>query len=311
MSACYDEGMLNRHIHQSVTWIDLESPTQEEIRALMDEFGIDTMIAEELLLPSSKPRVELTERYMYLVLHFPALRHTHKTREQEIDIVLGKDFIITTRYEMIDPLHTFSKVFEVNSLLDKSHIGEHAGFILFYMLKRLYRSVEHELDSVRQNLAAIEEHIFSGDEVAMVSAISESARALLNIRQTIEPHREVLREFETAAPHLFGPEYAPFARSASDEYYRVHNHVMRLTESVHELRETNNSLLSTKQNETMRVLTIMALFTFPLSLIATTFAIDAPSTPVIHDQNGFWLVVGIMIAAGASMFVYFRHKGWL
>lgn len=303
--------MLSRHVHQGVTWIDLESPTQEEIRSVMDEYGIEALVGEELLLPSSKPRVELSERYLYLVLHFPALKHAHKNREQEIDIVLGRDFIITTRYEMIDPLHQFSKVFEVNSLLDRSHIGEHAGYVLFYMLKRLYRSVEHELDYVRQNLAGIEEHIFSGDEVAMVSAISESARALLNIRQTIEPHREILREFETAAPHLFGPEYSPFARSASDEYYRVHNHVMRLTESVHELRETNNSLLSTKQNETMRVLTIMALFTFPLSLIATTFAIDAPSTPVIHEAHGFWLILALMIAAGVSMFIYFRHRGWL
>jgi magnesium transporter len=303
--------MLSRYIHQNVTWIDLESPTQEEIRTLMDEFGIDTLIADELLFPSTKPRVELTEHFMYLVLHFPAVRHTHKMREQEIDIILGKNFIITTRYEMIDPLHKFSKVFEVNSLLDKSNLGEHAGFVLYYMLKRLYRSVDHELDSVRQSLSSIEEHIFSGDEVAMVSAISESARALLNIRQTIEPHREVLREFETAAAHLFGPAYAPFARSASDEYYRVHNHVMRLTESVHELRETNNSLLSTKQNETMRVLTIMALFTFPLSLIATTFAIDAPSTPFIRDVNGFWIIVGLMIAVGLSMFAYFRYQKWL
>ncbi len=303
--------MLSRHVHQGVTWIDLESPTHDEVRAVMGEFGIDALVGEELLLPSSKPRVELSERYLYLVLHFPALKHAHRSREQEIDIVLGRDFLVTTRYEMIDPLHQFSKVFEVNSLLDKSHIGEHAGFVLFYMLKRLYRAVEHELDYVRQNLAGIEERIFSGDEVAMVSAISESARALLNIRQTIEPHREILREFESAAPHLFGPEYAPFARSASDEYYRVHNHVMRLTESVHELRETNNSLLSTKQNETMRVLTIMALFTFPLSLIATTFAIDVPSTPVVHDRYGFWLVVCLMAAAGASMFAYFRHKGWL
>jgi hypothetical protein len=55
----------------------------------------------------------------------------------------------------------------------------------------------------------------------------------------------------------------------SNEYYRVHNHVMRNTESLHELRETNNSLLTTKQNETMRVLTGMALLTFPLTLFVT------------------------------------------
>lgn len=303
--------MLSRHTHQGLTWVDLESPTPDEVRAVIGEFGIDPIVGEELLLPSSKPRVDLHQNYLYLVLHFPALRHSHKQREQEVDFVLGRQFIITTRYELIDPLHKFSKVFEVNSMLDKSHLGEHAGFIFFYMLKKMYKSVEHELEYIRQDMTRIEERIYSGDEVAMVAEISHSARDLLNLRQTIEPHREILKELEADAPHFYGDDFTRFARALSDEYYRVHNHIMRLTESLHELRETNNSLLSTKQNETMRVLTIMAFFTFPLSLIATTFAIDVPSTPLVNADHGFWLVVLLMLSVGISMYFFFRHKKWL
>lgn len=303
--------MLSRHAHQGVTWIDLESPTRAEVRSVVEEFGIGPLVADELLLPSSKPRVDLYDEYLYLVLHFPALRHSHKTREQEIDIVLGKEFIVTTRYELIDPLHKFSKIFEVDSLLEQSNLSGHAGYVFYYMLKKLYKSVEHELEFIRKDLGLIEERIYSGDEVAMVAAISHSARDLLSLRQTIEPHRELLRELETDTPRLFGESYARFARAISDEYYRVHNHIMRLTESLHELRETNNSLLTTKQNEVMKILTIMALFTFPLSLIATTFAIDVPSTPIVHEPGGFWLVLVFMGAVSVSMFLYFRHKQWL
>lgn len=303
--------MLSRYSHQGLTWIDLESPTHEEVRAVIAEFGIDAIVGEELLLPSSKPRVDRYPEYLYLVLHFPALRHTHKTREQEVDFVLGQRFIVTTRYEMIDPLHKFSKVFEVNTLLDKSHIGDHAGFIFFYMLKKLYKSVEHELEYIRQDLSRVQERIYGGDEVAMVSAISHAARDLLNLRQTIEPHREILHALESEAAGLYGADFARFARALSDEYYRVHNHVMRLTESLHELRETNNSLLSTKQNETMKTLTIMALFTFPLTLVAALFAIETPNTPLIHGPNGFWHIVGLLVAIAVSMFAFFRGRGWL
>lgn len=311
VGTCYDSIMLSRHQHQGVTWIDLESPTHSEVRSIVDEFGIAPLVADELLLPSSKARADLYDTYLYLVLHFPALRHSHKTREQEIDIILGHDFIITTRYELIDPLHKFSKIFEVNSLLQESNLSGHAGYVFFYMLKKLYKSVEHELEYIRKDLATIEDHIYSGEEVSMVAAISHSARDLLALRQTIEPHREILRELESDTPHLFGDSYARFARALSDEYYRVHNHIMRLTESLHELRETNNSLLTTKQNEVMKVLTIMALFTFPLSLIATTFAIDVPSRPLVHEPNGFWLLILLMLGVAGSMFVFFRHKKWL
>jgi magnesium transporter len=271
-------------------------------------------VAEELLLPSTKPHAEFYKDYIYLVLHFPALRHSHAAREQEVDFVIGHNFIITTHYDTVDPLHKFSKIFEVNSVLDKSNIGDHAGYIFFYMLKKLYRAVEHEVEYLRHDLSRIEDHIFSGHEIEMVTVISRTARDLLNLRQRIEPHREVLREFEAGGMAFFGESFAPYLRTLSDEYYRVHNHIMRETESLHELRETNNSLLTTKQNETMKVLTIMAFITLPLSFIAQLaqlFAIDTKNTPIIDSHYDFLFIVGLMFLTGFGMLLYFKRKKWL
>ncbi len=303
--------MHSRYEYKGVVWIDLESPSRGEVHDIVDQFGISHLIAEELLLPSTKPRVEFSANYAYLVLHFPALRHSHKSREQEVDFIVGHNFLITTHYDTIDPLHKFSKIFEVNSVLEKSNFGDHAGYMLFYMLRGMYQAVEHEVEYVLRDLATIEESVFSGHEVKMVENISRSARDLLNLRQRIEPHRDVLRDFESGAVQMFGAEFAPYLRSISDDYYRVHNHIMRATESLHELRETNNSLLSTKQNETMRVLTIMALLTFPLALLVAIFDIDASSNPIIGLPYGFWIIVGAVLTMGTGMLWYFKHRKWL
>ncbi len=303
--------MQARYEHKGLTWVDLDTPTREEINAIATEFNISPLVAEELLMPVTKPRAELHDNFMYLVMHFPALKHSHHSREQEIDFVVGPHYVITARYDTIDPLHKFSKVFEVHSVLDRSSIGDHAGYLFFYMLKKLYKSVEHEIEFIRRELEVIDEKLFSEQEVQLVSALSKCARDLLNIRQTIEPHREVLRSLEELSPKLFGPEFAPYARSLSNEYYRVHNHVMRHTESLHELRETNNSLLETKQNETMKIFTILAFVTFPLSLIAAIFSMDTVNNPFIGSRFDFWIVIGIMAGIAAMMFWYFKRKKWL
>ncbi len=303
--------MQSRHEHNGLLWVDLESPTTDEIRAIAAEFGIDALVAAELLLPSVKPRTEFRPSYVYLVLHFPALRHSHKSREQEVDFIIGNTFIITTHYDTVDPLHKFSKVFEVNSMLDTGEIGAHAGFLFFHLLKKMYKAIEHEVEYVRHDLGAIEEHIFSHQHVEMVEAISRSARDLLNLRQTIEPHREALKSLEEEGAKFFGDEFAPYLRALSNDYYRVHNHIMRNTESLHELRETNNSLLTTKQNETMKVFTILAFVTFPLSLLAAIFDINTVDNPFEHLSNGFWIVIGIMVFTSVLMFIYFKRKKWL
>ena len=303
--------MLSRFENHGLVWVDLESPSREEVETVVKEFHINHVIGEELLLPSTKPRAEFYEGYVYAIMHFPALRHSHKSREQEVDFIIGRNFIITARYDIVDSLHKFSKIVEVNSILDKSSLGEHAGFLFFAMLLRLYKAIEHETEYIRHDLAVIEEHIFSEHEIQMVSAISRAARDLLNLRQTIEPHRDVLHELETGGARLFGDDFLPYLRMLSNEYYRVHNHIMRNTESLHELRETNNSLLSTKQNETIKVLTIMAFVTFPLALIASVLAIDAPGTPFVNTPYGFWIITGIMASAATCMFLYFRRRKWL
>ena len=195
--------MLSRQKYGNLTWLDLESPTHREVQDVAGEFHLAPLIAEELLMPSTKPRVEFYDTHIYVILHFPALRQSHVSLEQEVDFVVGRDFIITTHYDIVDPLHKFSKIFEVSSILEKGPLGEHAGFLFFYMLKKLYRGIEHETDHIQQSLLHIEEHIFAGHEVEMVKAISRSARDLLNMRQTIEPHREVLRTLEAEGARFF------------------------------------------------------------------------------------------------------------
>lgn len=303
--------MLHRYSHGPLVWIDLESPTHDDVRTIMDEFGIDPLVAEELLLPTPKPRTELHEQYVYLILHFPALKHTHNTTVQEVDFVIGQKFIITTRYELVDPLHKFSKIFEVNSVLDKSNLGDHAGYIFYYMLRKLYKSVEHEVAYIGDMLDDVEAQIFEGREREMVSALSRIGRNLLNLRQAIEPHRDVLRQFETNAEAFFGTSYRISSRNLLNEYFRVHGLIQRHSESLKELRETNNSLLTTKQNEIMKVLTIMAFVTFPLTLITGVFGMNTASTPIADSPYGFWIIMGIMGAAGTLMFSYFKRKHWL
>ena len=304
--------MISVYKHKHLSWIDVESPTPEEVRSLMEKYDIDPLVADELLLPTLKPRVDVYPHFLYLILHFPALRHTHNNdRNQEIDFIIGKDFLITTRYDNIDPLHKFSKVFEVNSVLNKSDIGEHAGHLFFYMVRKLYKSLEHELEYISDSLTLVEDEMFEGHEKEMVLALSTISRDLLNLKQAIYPHQEILSSFREGGVRFFGEKFSYHLDSIIGEYYRVKNSVSAHSEILDELRETNNSLVSTKQNEVMKVLTIMAFVTFPLSLIASVFGMNTNYLPIVGLPFDFLIVMGIMAFATVCFFVFFKYKKWL
>lgn len=305
--------MVEKYEYKGLTWVDVEEPDAGEVRALMDEYGINPSVAEELLFPTIRPRTENFGDHIYLVLHFPALRHTNSKNgsEQEIDIILGRDFIITVRYDNIDALHKFSKIFEVHALLNKEGETPHAGDIFFAMISKLYRSIGHELEYIHDKMEDIELQIYEGREREMVFELSGMSRDLLNIKQSMQPHREIIELLRTSTQELYGESFRSAMSTITNEYYRINTLRSNNDDSLRELRDTNNSLLSTKQNEIMKVLTIMAFVTFPLSLIASLFGMNTKFIPLVGLPNDFWIVISIMLAATCFMFVFFRYKHWL
>jgi magnesium transporter len=305
--------MIHRYTHDSLTWIDLESPAQEEVRGLMEEFDIDPLIAEELINPTLRSRIDMRDTYFYLVLHFPALRHSHSIEQidQEVDFIVGKNWIITTRYDSIDPFHTFSKIFEVNSILDKTTGWQHAGHIFFHMTSTLYTSLVHELEHIEDRLEVAEASIFDGMEKEMVMELSRIGRDLLDLHQILGPHKTMLDSLFNATEPLFGIEFGREVRMLIGEYYRTWNIVDAHGASLRELRETNNSLLTTKQNEITKLFTILAFVTFPLSLFASIFGMNTAYTPILGGPYDFWVIVGIMTLCAVCFFAYFKHKHWI
>jgi magnesium transporter len=86
----------------------LFSPTIDEIRQVVNEYNIHPLVAHELNIPTLRPKVDLYDNFIYLILHFPTFRNVDGKKvikQQEIDFIVGKNFLITTRYHAIDPLH--------------------------------------------------------------------------------------------------------------------------------------------------------------------------------------------------------------
>jgi magnesium transporter len=304
--------MISRYTYKKLVWVDVQSPTQDEVRQLMDEFGVHPLVADELLAPTLRPKVDLYPDSIYLILHFPTISHNHDGgRDQEIDFVVGKDFLITTHYDHIDSLHEFSKIFEVGSILNKANFGNHAGYILFHIMRELYKMLDRELDHINHDFGDIEAKIFSGKERDMVTAISRVNRDLINFKQTLRPHKEVLESFEHAGVKFFGETFSFHLHALVGDYYKVSSALDGHRETLLELRRTNDSLLTTKTNETMKFLTVMAFFTFPLSLVAAIFGMHAGGTPIIDGANGFWVILSLLSAAAISMFALFKYKKWI
>lgn len=303
--------MVSKYKYRNVTWVDLESPTRAEILTTMEEFDLPDIMAEELGTCTIRSKVDYYDRLkmIYLVLHFPIISRETKNAEQEIDFVIGKNFIITTHYEKIDPLNNFSRIFSRDSYLDKSNIGEHAGYIFIYLMKELYKNLLENLENINDSLKTIEENIFKGRQAEAVSILSETNRKFLTFKQALRHHGEILESFESASGELFNPNFHYSFQMVTSEYNRVKNTLDIGKEILNDLRDTNDSLLNTKTTQTIRRLTAMTLTLLPITLITGIFSMNVSNNVVfIRDERDFILVIAFMVLVGLIMLVYFKGK---
>lgn len=286
----------------SITWVDALSPTNEEILQLQKIYNINDDVTHDLMIPTLVPRIDECDEHLYTVLHFPASKHSHRENAQEIDFVIGKNYLITVRYDTIDTLYLLFKSFEVGSILTDGSRFNQAYELFFVVMRKMYESVLDELSSMEDRFDSIEEAIFNNREKEMVAAISRASRTLLDFKRTLIPHEEVFVTLQPAGVRQFDKDFNKEVLLVTKEYHRARNRIHDDIEALVELRETNNTLLSTKQNEIIKIFTILAFITFPLTLL-----IDI----IEADREIMWALIILVIVSVATMFVFFRHKKWL
>ena len=305
--------MISRYNYRDFTWIDIESPSQEELLHIAEEWAIPPHISDELANHTIRPKVENTKDLLYLVLHFPSTTTTNtKHKAYELDFVIGKNFLITVHYEPIDALYVFSKTFEVSSILDRDNRASSPGFVFSALIRALYKNCLEELDAITHTLNALEREIFSSKEDLTIKRISSISKKILDFRQATRSHTDILKSFESTSVAIFGQEYKQTADILLSEYNKVHNAVEQNRDTLMELKDTHTALVSSRSQDIMKTFTVMTVIMLPMSLLVGIFTIRLPEGVYLAKTiRDFYFILGAMTLTALVMLVFFKIKKWI
>ena len=302
-----------RYPYRGGVWVDLEQPSAEEIRNVAREFSISERIEAELLSPTPTPLVAGDPGVALLILHFPAHGLDEgETKNQEIDFIVGAKFIITVRYEVIVPLHRLKKMLETEAFVNEG-TPLATDILIEILFAHLYTAIRDHASHSASRLTRVEREMFSGEERNTVRAISDVSREFLHLEAALANQEEPMSRFlkSLVARNFFGPTFADRMMRIMSERSQI-AHLVRTHRAVAtELRETNSALLSARQNEIVKTLTVITVIVLPLELIAFVFGMHAQGTPLESNPNAFWIIMAIMIATVGVMTFFSSRKRWI
>jgi magnesium transporter len=298
---------------RGLTWVHLDAPTKAEVEALATRFGWHPLDVEDVLSKRQRPKVDdyVDEGYLFSVLHFPVYdKSIGRLNAAELDIFLGPNYLVTLpNVELLPVTRLFRRCYEDAELRDEL-FAKGSGRLLYEVLDDLFDYCFPILDKIGHKLDVIEDVMFEGKAEEVVRDISNVKQEIISYRKIIKPERSTLRLLERHVERFLPEELEDYFDDIVDAAERIWDLLDNYKEVVEALESTNESVISHRQNEVLRTLTVFSVIILPLTLLTGIFGMNV-TFPGFDTQNGWWVVVGLMVVTLIGLVGFFKYKRYI
>jgi len=296
-------------------WVHIDRPTPTETAWLAEQFPFHALDLEDVLSRNQRPKIDEYDDYLFIVLHFPVFdRNVGRLNAGELDLFVGRDFIVTIPNTPLQPVEYLFERCRQKEELRNQLFAKGSGFVLYRIIDDAFDYCFPMLRKIGNKLDALEDEIFEGRSEDIVRDISNAKQEIINFRKVIRPQRTVLRDLEGVKQRFLAlreeGELEIYFDDIGDAHERIWDMLENYKEVVAALEETNESYISHRVNEILRVLTSISVMVLPLTLIASIWGMNV-GVPGEGDSGDFYLVVGAMAVILVGMLIFFRRRGWL
>ncbi|MFT7120065.1 MAG: magnesium transporter [Neolewinella sp.] len=319
----YNEKHLRQESVEDVSIKTFHAPNEEvvqwyDVRGLHDVeliveigkvFSVHSLVLEDIVDTNQRPKLEETERGVFVTMK--SLGFSAETMEVTVEHVafyLGDAFLLTFQEKEEDLFLVIRNRIEKSAGKIRCKTTDYLLYALLDFLVDRYFVVLEEIEEVIESLELriVESH--SNQERAEIFRLK---REVSKIRKNTTPLREML--------HAFINSDSPLKTEGMDMYLRdLKDHTFHVVELAETYRENLNSLqdlllseLGHRTNSVMQVLTIVSSIFIPLTFLAGIYGMNFKNIPELHYQNGYFVLVGVMLVIAVGLLYFFRRKSWL
>ena len=292
-------------------WIHIESPRTADRDWLEANFDFHPLDYEDVYSRNQRPKLDQYDDYLFIVLHFPLFdKDTDRLLNAEVDLFIGPDYLITLPSTALPPLTAMFERYREKPELREATFSSGSGYLLYKIVDTCVDASFPMLRKMGLKLDRIEDDIFEGETPDVVRDISNAKQEIINFRRIVRPMRAVLRDLERTKQRYLAEDLEIYFDDISDAAERIWDILENYKEVVEALESTNESAISHRLNDTLRVLTAFSVAFLPLTLIASIFGmnVDLPGDETIVE---FWLIMALLVAIFGGFIYFFRRRGWL
>jgi len=294
-----------------ITWHYSLDATEEDLLVLQGKYHFHKLDIEDCLSENERPKIEEYPQYLFCVIHIPA-RITSRIHKEEIDIFVGKDFIITLAEGKSDVIENLWKLVKHSPKKSEEYFAQGTGYFLYKLLDMLFDRGFPLIESMVKDLRRIEVELFENEEgqINILRDILTLKRNIITMRSILFPQRAVVALLQHKKKELITEDLDLYFDDVSDAIERQWSLLDTAKEMSDALQDTHESWLGHRTNQVIRLLTIFSVTMVPLTFLSSLYGMNV-QLPYQDNPQAFSLLVLLMMTVMAALLGYFAWKKWL
>ena len=292
-----------------MVWVDICEPSDDETRHVLDTvFQFHPLAIEDCVSDSPLPKVEDYDEYLYLVMHAVDYTKTEHFTTMELDLFLGKNFLVTHHRKPLRPVNVALEKYQRvtgTPVRGPDRFAHHLLDQIVEAYKPALLELQKELDEFEQAslMNAPAKEIFP-----RVVALRKEFSAL---RQIVRPQREVATELAQGKTKLVRPTIVPYLRDLAEELARSEAQAETWSEELILAFRVYLNKSSHEANAGIKVLTGLTALTIPVLLIGAWYGMNYQHMPELEQRWTYPLAIVLMLGGTFLMLWVMRRRKWL
>jgi magnesium transporter len=292
-----------------ILWVDLEDPTTEEIKAILEGvFQFHPLAIEDCVTPSSLPKSEDYEEYLFIVTHAVDFTRTEKFNTTELDLFLGKEFLVTFHRT---PLKSVAAAIDrcVKATGTVARGPDRLAHLVLDLLVDNYKPITDELHA---ELEEIEDAVLARNPTTeLIPQLLQVRGEINHLRQIVRPQRDVVSRLAHGDSTIIRSVMLPYFRDLRDNLIRIDETAATYTDQLLISFDLYLSRSDVQANEGLKVLTALTALALPGTLIGTWYGMNFRHMPELHSPHGYPAAFIVTATLTAAMWWWCKRKRWI
>ena len=289
-------------------WVGLVEPTESEMNAVSRSFGLHELAVEDSLHAHQRPKLELYDDMLFLVLKtLWYVDERDAVETGQITLFVGQDFVVTVRQGAGTELHQARLDLEQKT----SVLGHGPSAVVHTVCDRVVDQYEDVASALQTDVDEVEESVFSALRTHDARRIYTLKRELAEMRRAVNPLREPMQRFAAGGVPRVVDDARPFFRDVADHVVRVSETVDGLDSLLSSAFQAHLTRVSVQQNEDMRKISAWVAIGAAGTLIAGVYGMNFENMPELTWHYGYFICLALMVLISVGLYRFFKRSGWL